>query len=308
MTVRPSFPVERAGAAQPPGPGAVRVALVQMDVVIGDWEANLDRVLAALDTAHDAGAALAVFPEAALTGYCFNSADEVRDAAVETGGSWLRRLAGACEERKMAAVVGYLERRGPGPDAGVANAAALVGGTGLLGLYRKTHLPHLGADRFTEPGSNPFRVHEILGLRVGMLICYDASFPEASRLLTLAGADLILLPTNWPQQAQSKAGWLPNARAYENVIYFASVNRVGEERGFRFHGESRLCDPRGETVVQGPRDAEAVLVADVDPALARNKKIVRREGYWVDRIGQRREDLYRIVDPSAPADPVDRDA
>ena len=61
--------------------------------------------------------------------------------------------------------------------------------------------------------------------------------------------------------------------------------------------------------MQGPRDAEAVLVADVDPALARAKKIVRREGYWVDRIGQRREDLYRLVDPSAPSappDPADR--
>jgi len=298
MTAHPPFPVVHATGLQTPDAAGVRVALVQMDVAIGDWEANLERMISGLDAARAEGAVLAVFPECALTGYCFSSADEVRDAAVETGGPWLRRLADACAAREMVAVVGYLERMTADDGAAVANTVAVVGGTGLLGQYRKTHLPHLGADRFTEPGTNPFRVHEILGLRVGLLICYDASFPEASRLLALAGADLILLPTNWPQEAESKAAWLPNARAYENVVYFASVNRIGEERGFRFHGRSRLCDPRGDTVVEGPRDAEAVLVADIDPALARKKKIVRREGYWVDRIGQRREDLYRLVDPA----------
>lgn len=302
MSTPSSFAVVHGTAPAHPGPGTVRVALVQMDVAIGDVETNLERVIAGLDTAREEGAALVVFPECALTGYCFSSAEEVREAAVETGEPWLRRLSAACAERDMVAVVGYLERLGPEPEAGVANTVAVVGGTGLLGVYRKTHLPYLGADRFTEPGSNPFRVHEVLGLRVGLLICYDASFPEASRLLALGGADLILLPTNWPQEAIAKADWLPNARAYENVVYFASVNRVGTERGFRFHGRSRLCDPRGETVAQGPRDAEAVLVVDIDPVLARTKKIERREGYWVDRIEQRRPDLYRLTDPGAPPD------
>jgi predicted amidohydrolase len=71
---------------------------------------------------------------------------------------------------------------------------------------------------------------------------------------------------------------------------------VGEERGYRFHGKSRICAPGGETLVEGPADREAILVADLDPARARTKKIVRRGGeYWVDRIGRRREDLYRLA-------------
>jgi predicted amidohydrolase len=76
------------------------------------------------------------------------------------------------------------------------------------------------------------------------------------------------------------------------------VNRVGVERGYAFHGKSRVCGPTGETLAQGPADTEAMLLVDIDPVRARTKKIVRREGeYWVDRIGQRREDLYRMSVP-----------
>jgi predicted amidohydrolase len=199
----------------------------------------------------------------------------------------------------------------------LANAASVLGRGGVIAHYRKAHLPYLGVDRWVEPGCDPFAVHEVGGLRVGLLICYDASFPEAARLLALAGADLVLLPTNWPEEAVAKADWLPNTRAYENVIYFAAVNRVGEERGYRFHGRSRICGPAGETLAQGPDDAGAILLADIDPRRSRQKKIVRREGeYWVDRIGQRRTDLYRLAGEGPPeggrasrpeaADPPDR--
>jgi len=177
---------------------------------------------------------------------------------------------------------------------GESEFVSIVGPSGMSAHYQKTHLPFLGADRFTQAGTQPFQVHEAAGLRLGLLICYDASFPEASRLLALAGAELLVLPTNWPEEAEEKAGWLPNTRAYENVVYFAAVNRVGEEGGFRFHGRSRVCDPTGRTIVEGPADLEAILVFDVDPSRAREKRIVRREGYWVDRIAQRRVDLYRL--------------
>jgi predicted amidohydrolase len=232
-----------------------------------------------------------VFPECALTGYCFASPEEAREAALEREGPALLELARMAALTGVHLVVGYLERT----ETGLANSVSVLGARGILAHYRKTHLPHLGADRFTDAGKEPFRVHEVAGLRLGLLICYDASFPEASRLLALAGADLLLLPTNWPEEAEEKAGWLPNARAYENVVYFAAVNRVGEERGYRFHGRSRVCDPTGRTMIDGPVDQEAVLVFDVDPGRARQKRIVRREGYWVDRIGQRREDLYRLT-------------
>jgi predicted amidohydrolase len=273
-----------------------RVALVQMDIRIGAADANLDRTLSAMDVAAAKGARLVVLPECSLTGYCFSDPAEARTAALEPDGAWVRRLTAAAAAHDLTVVVGYLERREGGA---LANTLAVVDRNGVVAHYRKTHLPHLGADRYVTAGSAPFRPVLAAGLRLGLLICYDASFPEASRLLTLAGADLILLPTNWPEEAEAKGAWLPNARAYENVVYFASVNRVGEERGYRFHGMSRICDPTGATLAEAPRDAETVVV-DVDPRRARQKKILRREDYWVDRIGQRREDLYRLSGEPPP--------
>jgi predicted amidohydrolase len=284
------------GFEEEPRPGRVRVAAVQMEPRLGDPGHSLDRCLAGARAAAGAGSRLVVYPECALTGYCVASPEEARAAAVEPGGPELARLARASRETGAALVVGYLERR---PGGGVANTVSVFEDGSATATYRKTHLPHLGADRFTEAGCEPFRVHLAAGLRLGLLICYDASFPEASRVLALEGAELILLPTNWPEEAEAKAAWLPNTRAYENVVYFAAVNRIGEERGFRFHGRSRICGPTGATLVDGPVDREAILLVDVDPERARTKRIVRREGYWVDRIGQRREDLYRLVVPPA---------
>ena len=280
-----------AGMTERPVAGHVRVAGVQMDPAIGDAEQNLETSLFAMTKARAQGANLIVFPECSLTGYCFSDAEEAARAALERKGVIVRGIHEAAAKMGVVCVVGYIERTA----SGLANTVSMLGPDGAEAHYRKTHLPHLGGDRFVEQGNEPPPVVEARGIRVGLQICYDASFPEATRLLALAGADLVVLPTNWPQEAEAKALWLPNARAYENVIYFASVNRVGSEGGFDFHGMSRICDPEGKTLVEAPRDAEVILLADVDPVRARTKRIERREGYWLDRIEQRREDLYRLT-------------
>lgn len=288
-------PGRGAAHTDEPAPGIVRLAAVQMEPRIGEIARNVDACIDWMTRAAGEGARLVAFPECALTGYCFRDRDEAWEAALERDGGAMRRLTQAAAALDVHVAVGYLERVG----GRIANSASILGPTGLVAHYRKTHLPYLGVDRWVDPGCEPFTVHEAAGLRVGLLICYDASFPEATRALALKGADLVLLPTNWPEEAVAKADWLPNTRAYENVIYFAAVNRVGTERGYAFHGKSRVCGPTGETLAQGPADSEAMLLVDIDPVRARTKKIVRRKGeYWVDRIGQRREDLYRM---SAPA-------
>jgi len=292
--------VREEGVGDRPPAGGVRLAAVQMDPKLGKADVNADVSLAAIERAVGEGATLIAFPECSLTGYCIDSPQEAAAIALEPGAEPLARIESACREHRVTAAAGYLERTGEG----ISNVVTLFGPSGRVARYAKTHLPFLGADRFTRPGREPFDVVEAAGIRIGLQICYDASFPEATRLHALAGADLVLLPTNWPEEALAKAGWLPNTRAYENVIYFAAVNRVGEERGFRFHGLSRICDPTGATLVEGPRDAWAILLADIDPARSRTKRITRREGvYWVDRIGQRREDLYRLVRPGDDEEP-----
>ncbi len=126
-----------------------------------------------------------------------------------------------------------------------------------------------------------------------MLICYDCGFPEASRVLTLAGADLIVLPTNWPPEAASTARLLVPARALENRIFFAAVDRIGTERGFRFIGQSRICDVTGDFLAISDDDRETILYAEIDPERARQKRIVNIPGeYELNRVADRRPELY----------------
>jgi predicted amidohydrolase len=270
----------------------MKIAAVQMDVVFGDREANLARISSRLREAADEGATLAVFPECALPGYCFDSLDEARGHAESVPGPYTSRLAEACRERSIFVIVGLLEADG----SRLFNAAALVGPDGVVGVYRKVHLPYLGVDRFTTPGDRPFAVHTVAGARVGMSICYDAAFPEAARVLALAGADLIVLPTNWPPGAQCTADFVINARAMENNVYYLAVNRVGTERGFRFIGQSKICDPRGKVLAEARHEDETILYADIDPAFARQKHIVRvPDKHEIDRFADRRPEFYRPV-------------
>jgi predicted amidohydrolase len=273
------------------------IAAVQIDCRLGDTTYNLSVIRAKLREAAGRGAQLVVFPECALTGYAFGSRAEAWPFAELLPGPATDVLAAECRELNVWAAVGLLERS---TDGAMYNACALVGPAGLLATYRKAHLPYLGVDRFTTPGDRPFAVHDLGGLRVGMLICYDDSFPEAARCLTLLGADIVLLPTNWPSGAAAVAKFLVPARALENHVYYAAVNRVGEEGGFRFIGRSRITGPDGETLAAAEHDKEAILQASVDPAAARAKYLVRVPGFYeLHRLADRRPDLYGpVCDPA----------
>ncbi len=196
-------------------------------------------------------------------------------------------------------VFGLLERAGDR----FHNAAVVTGPGGLVGSYRKVHLPWLGVDRFAAPGDRPFRVLDTPLGRLGLHICYDAGFPESSRVLALLGADVLILPTAWPVGAEVLADHCAVLRALENHVYFIAANRVGEERGCSFIGTSRIVDPLGSTLaLAGPREEEIVL-AEVEPARAREKRVVRRGGaYVVDRIGDRRPELYGSITERRPGD------
>lgn len=266
-----------------------KIAGVQMDCRLGDPEHNRSVMNARLQTAAAQGATFVAFPECALSGYCYESREEAWPFAEPIPGPTTLALAEDCRRLGVWCAFGLLERGAAGQ---LFNTCALVGPDGLAATYRKAHLPFLGVDRFTTPGDRPFAVHDLGGLRVGMLICYDGGFPEAARVLMLQGADLIVLITNWPTGAVSSAKYLVPARALENHVYFLAVNRVGEERGFHFIGQSRLVDCTGETL-SGAAEGESVFVGEVDPDWARRKRLVKVPGkYELDRIGDRRPELY----------------
>tara|TARA_Y100001934_G_scaffold283601_1_gene404646 strand:+ start:14939 stop:15763 length:825 start_codon:yes stop_codon:yes gene_type:complete len=267
----------------------IKVAGVQMDVAFNDPNANLKRMKSLLASTSANGAVLTVFPECALSGYCFESKEEAMENAQSVPGPAVEAIAQTCKEYDTYAVFGMLEK-----DADdLFNVCVLLGPEGLIAKYRKAHLPSLGVDNFATPGNEPFAVCEAGGLRIGMNICYDYSFPEAARVLMLQGADLIVLPTNWPEGSRKGANYLINARAHENHIYYLAVDRVGSERGFDFIGLSKCCEPSGDVIAEADHNEEAIIYAGIDPSYARQKHLVRIPGkHEVHRIKDRRPDLY----------------
>lgn len=270
----------------------MKIAGVQMDVVLADVNRNLERMIERMRETMAAGARLTVFPECALSGYCFDSLDEARPHAQPIPGPATERMRAACAELGCYAIFGMLELDG----SKLYNAAVLVGPTGVIGSYRKVHLPFLGIDMFTSYGDRPFAVHNAGELKVGMNICYDASFPEGSRSLAILGADLIVLPTNWPPGSECTAASVINARAIENAVYFIAVNRVGSERGFDFIGRSKIADPSGQTLSEATGASEEILYAEIDPAKSRRKHIIRVPGkHEIDRLADRRPEMYGLL-------------
>lgn len=272
-----------------------KIAGVQMDVRFQDKAANLARIEAAMIETHRVGASLAVFPECALAGYCYDSLEECRPFAETVPGPATEHLVAVARRLGTYAIFGLLERDGDR----VFNACTLVGPRGVVGHYRKVHLPYLGVDRFTTPGDRGFGVFDAGGLRVGMNICYDGAFPEAARVMALDGADLIVLPTNWPPGAECTADCIANARALENAVYYAAVNRVGVERGFPFIGRSKVCDTSGRMMACATEPKESILYADIDVERARNKHIIRvPKLHEINRFADRHPEFYgKIVEP-----------
>jgi 5-aminopentanamidase len=120
----------------------------------------------------------------------------------------------------------------------------------------------------------------------------------------------LVLPTNWPPGAETFAQYLPNARALENNVYYVSCDRIGTERGFRFIGQSRICDTNGVTMVEAAHTDPAILVADIDPARARNKRAVRVPRlHVIDRFADRRPEFYGpILEPHRLVRSIDDEA
>jgi predicted amidohydrolase len=273
----------------------LKIACVQMDVAIGDVEANRRKIVERMRTAANGGAELVIFPECALTGYCFDSLEDAAPFAEPIDGPSSQAIAEACRETGAHAVAGFIEKDG----SNFYNAAMLAGPNGIIGGYRKVHLPFLGVDRFLTPGDKPFRVFDLPFGRIGINICYDASFPEAARALKLLGAELIILPTNWPTGAWRTAEFIINARACENHLNFAAVNRCGVERGWEFIGRSKVVDYNGDTLGEASREGEEMLIIEVDLQEADKNKIVNVAGsYEIDRLADRRPEFYEIISAS----------
>ena len=264
----------------------MKVAALQLAPTLANAEENVATACELLQRLQAEGVDLAVFPEAYLTGYCFSSKQEATDAALELRGQELQIIADCCQN--IAAIVGFAERT---PED-IFNSAAVIDKGEIVGVYRKTHLPYLGLDRFATPGDD-LPLFEIKGAKVGIAICYDVRIPEVSRSYALSGADILCIPTNWPQPAKKSSDLVCPTRAIENHVYVIAADRVGDERGFHFVGRSKIIDPLGNIIASADHDQEAIVIAEIDPTSARDKNIIKKPGeYELPLFESRNPALY----------------
>jgi len=181
------------------------------------------------------------------------------------------------------------------------NAAAVIDHHGrLLPTYRKIHLPHDPAfyeqDYFAH-GDTGYQVYRTKFATFAVLICYDQWFPEAARMATLGGADIIFYPTAIGYMVgyrSSDGDWhdawetIMRGHAIANGVHVVAVNRVGREDRLRFWGQSFACDSFGKVLKRASAEKEQVLVAKLD--LSHNQRI--RQGWGFLR--NRRPDTYRL--------------
>jgi predicted amidohydrolase len=269
----------------------VKIAAVQIDPEIMNIDKNLNKVLDQSKIAADNMAKLIVFPECSLSGYVYASREEAIPYMVTVPGPETEKLVGYAKELGVHIVVGLLEIV---PDNDKCyNSAVLVSPQGIIGTYRKTHLPFLGVDRFVDPGNEPLRIYNTPAGIIGLHICYDCNFPENARVMTLMGAEILILPTNWPDGRNKVAEFVVNTRAYENKVAVVAVDRVGTERGSNFIGHSKIVNALGDTLAEASGDKEEIIYAEIDLDDSRNKRYIFKPGeFELDFICDRRPELY----------------
>lgn len=261
----------------------MKIGFLQFSPALGDVNAtirSIDRLLKGMGHAD-----VLVLPELCNSGYNFESFDQAWQTSERIKeGVFAQYLEAICARRKCFIVSGFNERY----RERLYNSAILVGPEGFIGKYRKLHLFMREKDFFT-PGDNEPIVFNVGKCKLGMLICFDWIFPEVWRILAIKGADLICHPSNLvlPGFAQRA---IP-IHALINRVFIVTANRIGSEGEMTFTGLSTIADPRGEVLAQASETEEKVGLAEMDPALARDKMVTARNHVIKDR----RPDLYSLL-------------
>lgn len=263
-----------------------RIGFVQSEPRFGDPERNRERLLAQVRRIE---ADVVVLPELCHSGYLFRDHAEVAGLAEPIpGGPTSLALLALARERKSTIIAGICERDG----LRFYNSAAVYTPDGLAGVYRKIHL-FKEEKRWFAPGDRPLTVFAAAGLRIGVIICFDWRFPEATRVLALAGAEMIAHPANLVMPYCQE---VMRARAIENRVFAVTANRIGaDERpdGAReeFTGQSQVVDPEGRVLLRAAVDREEEGTVDVDLREAHRKRINEHNDLMTDR----RPEFYRSL-------------
>ncbi len=276
----------------------LKVALLQ-ERDRGSVDANLDAIEAGLRKAAAAGARLVLLQELHNGPYfCQHESVAEFDRAEPIPGPSTQRIGALAAELQLVIVASLFERRA----AGLYHNTAVVfdRAKDICGKYRKMHIPDDPAfyEKFYfTPGDLGFEPVQTSVGKLGVLVCWDQWYPEAARLMALAGAELLLYPTaiGWDpgdaadEKARQRDAWITVQRghAVANGLPLLACNRIGFEaapdsaRGIEFWGSSFVAGPQGEFLAQASADKGELLVAEID--LGRSESVRRIWPFLRDR-------------------------
>jgi N-carbamoylputrescine amidase len=291
--------------SNPPTNGIFTIGLIQ-DHATGDTAANVARAEQLVREAARRGAQIICLKEMFNAPYfCKSQQSERFDLAEPIPGPTTEAMTRLARELAVALIVPIFERQAAGV---YRNSAVIIDADGsVLGVYRKMHIPDdplFNEKYYFTPGDAPgFQVWKTRYATIGVLICWDQWYPEAARITSLMGAEVLFYPTaiGWHPSERDEWGdaqvdaWrtMQRSHAIANGVYVAAPNRIGHEDepgtdGLDFFGRSFVADPFGRYVAEAGGD-EAILIARCDPALI---ETVRRNWPF---LRDRRIDAYRPI-------------
>lgn len=274
---------------------ALAVGVVQCESRQLDPVANAERTESFIRQAASQGSSLTVLPELVATSYTPSASDLTQIAEdINDPGPCLSAWSRAARDTETVVVGGFAEREGDH----LYNSAVIFGPDGsIIDVYRKLHLFGSEHQAFS-PGNRGLPVVEVLGIKLGIAVCYDLRFPEVLRILALRDCEVVAIPTAWVRgfdrrpPTDERIGQVDGAvvQANLNQLYLVIADQVGSTGRTSFLGRSLVVDPYGIELV-GPLSPidEDIVVVPIDTA---EVEAARHRGRGIDPLENRRTDVY----------------
>ena len=260
----------------------MQIGVVQFGCILGDVEANCNKILNYIYYAKQSGCEMVVFPEMVDTGYETNT---IKQKASSWTNYPYQKIQKAAQAANIYVVCGISEKE----DSAIYNTLVIFNPQGdLVAKYRKSHLanyPPLNEHLAITPGNCIIHT-DMENMKWGFAICYDLRFPEFFRKLALSNVQIFIICGAWPIQRIQHWNALTTARAIENQAYIIAANRCGIDAGIEFGGSSRIIDPFGVVICSTASNEEAMISANI------NKENVENIRNKMQVFKHRRPELY----------------
>lgn len=236
----------------------IKVAAVQMDIILGDPRANRKKAFRLVEEAIRRRAEIILLPELWTTGYCL---EEIHLLAETEAGASVRGLE-TLSRRHGVTIVGSIAEKS---SKGIFNTAYVVNKDGLLGKYRKVHLVPFMSETVYFQAGDELPIFHSNGVKFAVNICYDLRFPELAALLGYQKVDLYMNAAEYTVPRLEHWRVLLRARAIENQFFVLAATRVGRDHTHTFFGHSLIIDPLGKIMAEAG-ESEEIIVAELNPA------------------------------------------